>query len=144
MQTLKQERDSAPQAPTSHEQLVRGILASQAATHAEEVRLLRRRVAVLESALASKAPSQPGPKTGAKCQDVATANSEFSTPLAPAVVAAATKPVPTPESTPVPDPAFALAWSQGEATSFEERVAEKAFFQSDTIDEPARKWLLKN
>lgn len=44
----------------------------------------------------------------------------------------------------VPNRGFAQAWTaQDTGVSFEERVAEKAFFQASTIDDESRSWLLE-
>ena len=53
--------------------------------------------------------------------------------------------VPTELAAPESNPGFAQAWrAQDTGASFEERVAEKAFFQASTIDDESRSWLLEH
>jgi len=171
MQPLHHEIDPAPSELTPYDHpVLQGLAADQAAAYAEEVQLLRQRVAVLEAALAA-AKATPGTEpTVADARGVSMApapaifTSEFSEPVAPAVVAYSPAPdQPASSAAPVgsavtvepvandvngsddvvmADQAFANAWSDGTDSSFEERIAQKAFFQVGSVDEESRKWLL--
>ena len=151
MQTLQHELDTAPTGPVPDVPALRRIVADQAAAHAEEVRLLRQRVAVLEDALAAATAGRTGAAASSLSSDRSAGRSvarKFDHAGAPAVVAVvapqpagASKVTPTNDS---PDQGFAQAWREIEEISFEERVAEKAFFQASSIDQPSRKWLLDN
>jgi len=150
--------------PVTHEMkrsehpVLRGLMADQRAAHAEEVRLLRQRVAVLESALTAATASQVVPPSKVSTQAAPVRRlapvSVFSAPVTPAVVAVApasehndsVSQVPAASEEAVramPDQGFAAAWSDDESSnSFEERIAEKAFFQVGVVDESSRNWLL--
>lgn len=140
MQTLHGELDPTTDAPSAEidpsadiDPTQRGLMADRAPAHAHEVRALRQRVAELESELAAiKAATQavvaadPSPHCA-----VETGDTEPSASRAPGT------------SVPAPDPGFAQAWSADtRPASFEERVAERAFFRSTTVDEESRTWLL--
>ncbi len=152
----------------------REMMADPAVAYAEEVRTLRQRVALLEAELAaSKAsavrPVRPTPPLTsidfAPAHRTERSVSEFTEALTPAVmaVASATRHAPltaktstcqtatsasaasTGSTEQVPNPGFAQAWTaQNTGASFEERVAEKAFFQASTIDDESRSWLLEH
>jgi|GEM_PF-2209118 len=124
--------------------------ATQARAHAQEVRLLRQRVAVLEQALDAAKAQAAGTTAMAGTEPIAQPTAgEFAGPVAPAVVAADTAPVTDlpPEDSNldvVPDQGFVEAWTETEESSFEERIAQKAFFQVGSVDETSREWLLAN
>jgi len=163
MQTLHQESETRPRAERtighgtvpSHP-ILRGLSADQSAdqalAYAKEVQVLRQRVAALELELAASKV--------ASSEAVAPA-SEFEAPTSPAVSAAtldttvrasgdaATSAVePDDAAEPVAphgDPGFAEAWSnEKDHSSFEERIAERAFFRATTVDEESRSWLLSD
>ena len=167
MQTLQQELE-----PTQHglnttgHPVFREMMADPVVAYAEEVRSLRQRVALLESELAAtKATATPvRPTPPLTSIDFAPAHaperrvSEFTQPVTPAVMAVQPVNRPAPAAEPaavaaeplhgdtetVEQPGFAQAWTAESATaSFEERVAEKAFFQASTVDEESRSWLLE-
>lgn len=172
MQTLHQELELSPdiQRLEPHPSL-RGLIADQATAYAEEVRVLRQRVASLESALAAATVVHAVPATPTHAQppltaidlapgtdQVAMQRSEFVEQTTPAVAAItpSTQPQPPMQAPvtepaiptdavlePAPTPGFAQAWTADAATaSFEERVAERAFFQASTVDQESRTWLL--
>ncbi len=196
MQTLHQEFELAPDVqPIESLPGLRGLMADQATAYAQEVRVLRQRVASLESALAAASVVHADSATlsrelrpltidvAPRANRVAMARSEFVEQTTPAVVAVAssTAPQPLPQApatepaapapamteapvhadaivatstvatsavavdavVPDPTPGFAQAWSAEEPTaSFEERVAERAFFHASTDDQESRTWLL--
>ena len=144
MQTLHQELDLAPQRVTTQSRAVlRDVNADPVAAYADEVRALRQRVATLESELAATKAAQ-----FAQAQP-ASVFTEASTPAVVAVspsVQAVQNEVAAErvEAKPVAsNPGFAQAWQAEEGdASFEERIAERAFFQASTVDEESRTWLL--
>lgn len=165
MQTLHEELDSPEQDLTdSDHPVLQGLMADPAVAYAEEVRVLRQRVAMLEAELAATKVAVTEPARARQLPPITSIDfapvkpeatpSEFVDHAAPAVTAASNSVAATPEaaepvqgapvhSAPVSDPGFAEAWSAEEAAStFEERVAERAFFQASTIDEESRSWLL--
>lgn len=181
MQTLQQELDPAEHPVHSHP-VLRELMADPVTAYAEEVRVLRQRVAMLESELAatkaaqlepsSTAPALASIEVAAAANAQAKATSEFTECSTPAVVsvdfapaaaqrdanaqaaASCTEPPAqhpvseqetdaAPSTEPVPNPGFAQAWTAEDAhASFEERIAERAFFQATTVDEESRSWLL--
>ncbi len=163
MQTLQQEIDPTPQRLRGNDHPVfREMMADPAVAYAEEVRSLRQRVSLLEAELAAtKASTVPPTRQAPPLTSIDFAPkpkpepvvSEFTASVTPAVMAvqpAASAavvdrtPASTPAAEPTPEPGFAQAWTaDAEATSFEERVAEKAFFQASTVDEESRSWLLE-
>jgi len=142
MQTLQQELETTPQGRSAKER--------SADAYADEVRALRERVAELEAELAATKAAQTGdhlvatPLTSIDFVPVPTpefGDSEFTESSAPAVQPAGSG-EPTPSATGA-QPGFAQAWTaEADASSFEERVAAKAFFQASTVDEESRSWLL--
>lgn len=141
------------------------LMADQAAAFTDEVRSLRNRVAELEAELAAAraalaTSSAPTTNTVAATAFAGELQSEFSDQQAPAVVAVPTEgtgaddalvqPSVTHKSHAagqvdlVPDPGFAQAWDsdQAETASFEERLAERAFFEATAVDQDSRSWLL--
>lgn len=134
MQTLHQELDQ-----TTHE-----VMADSTSLYVDEVRALRQRVAVLEAELAATkathgserperiAPSLISTDLAPEAESVTSEFCESAIPaVQPAVVAAE------------PEAGFAQAWTEeAETSSFEERIAAKAFFQASTVDEGSRSWLL--
>lgn len=171
MQTLQQELDQSQHGLTTEDHpVLRGLVADQAAAYAGEVRALRQRVALLEAELAATkaasgvetpvvraVPARTSTDFASPCPTNAPTSSEFTEQSAPAVVAAATT-VPRRQATrvaaedapsgseplePAPRPGFAQAWTAEDHTAtFAERVAERAFFRADTVDEVSRSWLL--
>lgn len=164
MQTLHQKLDSPEQGLTASDHpVLQGLMADPATAYAEEVRVLRQRVALLEAELAATrvavveptrvrqlppltsidfAPAPPVAPRSEFVDQVTPAVTAASGSAAPASSEAAPSPAPV-HSAPVSDPGFADAWTAEEADStFEERVAERAFFQASTIDEESRSWLL--
>jgi hypothetical protein len=150
---------------------LQGAAATQAEAHASELRGLRQRVAELEAELAAaQAAAQVRAEAAASLRATPeVSDSLFVESTAPAV--AAVRPHPVAETAPqtasqpvaepsavglatdtatestedqwVSDPGFAEAWSaEGEVVSFEERIAERAFFQAATVDEESRTWLI--
>jgi len=173
MQTLQQELDPSQHRLIENGQpALREMMADSAVDYGEEVRTLRQRVALLEAELAAvkAAAVDARPALPVTSFDFAPARrpehsvSEFTEALTPAVMAVApgTQPVPSTAETathqtalatavptelaaPEPNPGFAQAWrAQDTGASFEERVAEKAFFQASTIDDESRRWLLEH
>lgn len=167
MQTLQHELEPTQTAQrglnAADHPVFRQMMADPAVAYAEEVRSLRQRVALLEAELAAtKATSAPAAQLSQRTADQAHNHlgdepvSEFTASVAPAVVAITPSPktggesspatsakTPSGESATVSDPGFAQAWgAETTETSFEERVAEKAFFQASTVDEESRSWLL--
>ena len=146
---------------------LQGVAATQAEAHASELRGLRQRVAELEAELAAaQAAAQVQVEADASLRATpVVSDSLFVESTAPAVAAVRPHPVaesasqPATEPSPVglvadtatesaedqwvSDPGFAEAWSaEGEVVSFEERIAERAFFQAATVDEESRTWLI--
>lgn len=144
-----------------HEPVLRSLAVDQAGAYAEEVRVLRRKVAALEAALEVAHAARLSEQTGSCCHGrvdfdlpapsapYVVAASEFVAPLAPAVA-----PIGSPNHCGLAEPAanaeaavaastasFAAAWGDEQAT-FEERFAAKAFFQVGAVDEASRQWLL--
>ncbi len=176
MQTLQQQLGSSQPVTSATHPVLRELMADPVTAYAEEVRILRQRVALLEAELAATkaaqaAEAQATPVTtpvttfdDAAVTNPSIAQSEFTECVTPAVFAidlsqpaaapsqtqgeatqdGETEPVAeTAEVEPVPNPGFAQAWIAEEAdASFEERVAERAFFQTTTVDEESRTWLL--
>ncbi len=172
MQTLQQELDQSPHGLTIDDHpVLRGLVADQAAAYAEEVRALRQRVALLEAELAATkaasgvetpvvraVPPSTSTDLASPCPTNAPTSSEFTEQSAPAVVAAASvtprrqaarvaaeedAPPRSESLEPASQPGFAQAWTaEDDAATFEERVAERAFFRDDTVDEESRSWLL--
>ncbi len=139
---------------------LRGFVEDQAIAYAEEVRVLRQRVAMLESELAAAKLAQTHAAATTASSSTAidfarrptpasVCGSEFTEQTTPAVVTVVSANAPAVHA-PVPaaaeeasEPGFARAWSaEDPVASFEERVAERAFFQASTIDEESRSWLL--
>ncbi|MFT5268726.1 MAG: hypothetical protein ACI88C_002167 [Acidimicrobiales bacterium] len=148
------------------------MMVDSAVAYGEEVRTLRRRVALLEAELAASKASagdeRPAPPVTpfdlAPVRRSERSVSEFTEALTPAVMAVAPATqhepctaetathqtalatvVPTELAAPESNPGFAQAWrAQDTGASFEERVAEKAFFQASTIDDESRSWLLEH
>lgn len=125
----------------------RSALAAQRSTHRAHVQALERRIAALESALAvAKATSEV---------KVIAFRREGQAPAVAPLVAPETSVTDEQhrdsgehqalntrvESAPLgPDPA--QVWCD-DADSFEERLAARAFFNQESVDEPARRWFLK-
>ena len=168
MQTLQQDFGPAQHGLTANDHPAsRALMADPAVAAAEEIRSLRQRVALLEAELAATktaaanaATQRTPPLTSAGVAPIRTERrvSEFSQPAAPAVmavqpasslatpdaVAATPKAADSEPVEPAPHPGFAQAWTaENNTASFEERVAEKAFFQDTTVDEESRSWLLE-
>lgn len=176
MQTLHQDPQTRPRVHGAVDAIdhraVRGVVADQTIAYAEEVRMLRQRVAALELELAASKVASAANGSGNPGQ-----GSEFEPPTAPAVTAvvpgapanavatepaerhspdhaaandaevgaADSPPVDCPPVDTLPDAGFAKAWSsEDETSSFEERIAERAFFQATTVDQESRSWLLSN
>ena len=150
MTALQQGSDQSPQGLTSTARPVAPAQAAQrAAAHVAEVSALRLRVAQLEAELAALKASQPQSPTtaltppcrptiaetppAAEHSNQSKTQSEFEQSNEPAVV-------------PVSNPGFAEAWAREtkaeEETSFEAKVAERAFFEASAVDERSRNWLL--
>lgn len=166
MQTLQQELDPAQHGLTASDHpVLRGLMADPATAYAEEVRVLRQRVALLEAELAATkvaAGASALTSVDAAPARVLEHRSVFVEQSAPAVSAVLpatasppVEPAPTEHTTPpastpgtavdatLADAAFAQAWiAEDEVASFEERVAERAFFQASSVDEESRSWLL--
>lgn len=162
MQTLHQEIDPSPQGLTTNDHpVLQGLVADSEESYADEVRLLRERVVALEAALAAAKAARANGATAVReappltsidfappCPTTQPAEpdtpSEFTRPVTPAVVSIAAPAPAEPEAAPIsPGGAhFAEAWDEGEGTTFEERVAEKAFFEASSIDQQSRNWLL--
>jgi hypothetical protein len=170
MQTLQQELDQSQHGlATDDHPVLRGLVADQAAAYAEEVRALRQRVALLEAELAATkaasgaetpvvraVPPRTSTDLSSPCPTNAPSSSEFTEQSAPAVVAATTlhrrqaarvcaedAPSGSEPLEPASQLGFAQAWTaEDHVATFEERVAERAFFRADTVDEESRSWLL--
>jgi len=130
-------------------------------TYGTEVQQLRQRVADLEAELAATRAAVTAAKTPAAPEPVVV-ESIFVEVTTPAVVAATPAPPAVASETPaeafeapVPaerpmhavqsNPGFADAWTnESEVVSFEERLAERAFFETTSVDQESRSWLLNS
>ena len=143
MPAVHTDRDTSLEAMTLRDpRAMQRLVTDQAA----ELRLLRQRVAALESALAaahlpvppehdrSVSPASSVTEVDFSRHQTPAAVSEFAPAVVPAVAPVRVDAV-------VSDEAAAKVWASSDVT-FEERIAAKAFFGHGSVDEESRSWLL--
>jgi len=149
MTALQQGTDQSPQGLTSTDHPVTSAhTAPPQPAHVAEVNALRLRVAELEAELAAirtpRAPPRPPVPAFAAPEGAETATPPHRS-SASAERAETAEEAPAPPAAPVPNPGFAQAWEAetgDEKVTFEEKFAERAFFDGTTVDERSRNWLL--